>query len=338
MRIANVMFGRGLGGIEQAFLDMNEALLLAGHEVLAVTHPLAEINPQITGNVEHHTVANHGNWDIFASQKLRKIYTKWQPAAIISHGNRALNLNHRAKGSALNIGVTHNYKLQHFNKLDAVFATTGDLEALTKRKSPQIKRIAKIPNMIRLPEQVPPGDNAVPVIGAMGRFVPKKGMHLLLEAMQRLAEQDVRCKLIIGGGGAEERNLKNQAKKLGIADRVEFIGWVEDKTAFFTQIDVFCLPSTHEPFGIVLLEAMAYGRPVVGFATEGPSDIVRGTEVLLVPLEDVGTLASSLEVVLADADRQRAMVESARKLVETEYALPVVSQKIDSALKGWLEA
>lgn len=337
MRIANVMFGRGLGGIEQAFLDYNEALLLAGYEVLAITHPLASVIPQITGKLDHDTVANYGNWDPFAVRRLRKIYGKWRPDAVISHGNRALNLNDRARRQALHIGVTHNYRHKHFGKLDAVFATTADLERYVRHRMPSLQRIARIPNMVRAHPRVPPSGNTVPVIGTMGRFIHKKGMHLLMEAVQQLKARGVDCRLHIGGSGQEDRRLRALAKKLGIADRTTFVGWVEDKAAFFERMDVFCLSSLDEPFGIVVLEAMAYGRPIVSFSTKGPTDILGKGEAVLVPLGDVPAMAQALAALLQDSDRRESMTTAARQRFEAEYALPVVSQKIDATLKAWLQ-
>jgi glycosyltransferase involved in cell wall biosynthesis len=334
MRIANVMFGRGRGGIEQAFLDYNEALLMAGHEVLAITHPLALMNTQITGQLEHATVSNYGNWDIFSAKKLAKIYRNWKPDVMISHGNRALNLNHAAAESAMHLGVTHNYQLKHFGKVDAVFATTQSLESRVLELFPHMP-VARIPNMVRLaPGRAERAPGPI-VIGAMGRMVAKKGFDLLLQAMQKLHAQQPDVKLLLGGDGPLLRVLKKQVKESGLQEVVTFAGWVEDKTTFFEQVDIFCLPSLHEPFGIVLLEAMAHHVPVISFASEGPRDIIQHDEAWLIAAGDVDKLAEALaKLAQSEADRA-ALRERGHALVENNYAMPVISQHMDKALQAF---
>lgn len=329
------MFGRGQGGIEQAFLDYNEALLLAGHKVLAVTHPLAIVNTQITGQLRHAAVTNYGNWDRLCARRLRRLYEEWRPDVLISHGNRALHLNHHSRYDALHVGITHNYNLKHFDLLDAVIATTSDL-VKGAAEVVATDKVVEIPNMVRVPKNAPRPLGGVPVIGAMGRMVAKKGFELLLQALVALKVNKQPFHLLLAGEGPEQRNLKREVKRLGLEKDITFMDWVDDQSEFFSQIDVFCLPSLHEPFGIVLLEAMAFGRPVVAFASEGPSAIVQNDEAWLVPVGDVEKLAQVLEALLQSPADQEALIERGRHLVDEKYALPVVSRKIDVALRRWL--
>lgn len=335
MRIANVMFSRGLGGIEQAFLDYNDALLLAGHDVLAVTHPVAEINTHIRGELEHFTLSNLGSWDPLAALRLSKEYTRWQPDIIISHGNRAIQLNYRTKHAAYHIAVTHNYHLQHMQKVNGIFAITAELKETALQKTHSSAPVEIIPNMMTLPEILPQSQGKVPVIGCLGRMIPKKGFHLLIEAVTELHRKGYDFRLILGGDGEDRPQLEQQVERNGLNEKVTFSGWVKDKQSFFEEIDIFCLPSTHEPFGIVLLEAMAFGRPVVSFATEGPRDIIRHQEALLARPGDASDLALNLEKLISDMALQATLREKGRHLVETKYALPIVSAKIDAVLKQW---
>src|SRR6202034_4671627 len=99
-------------------------------------------------------------------------------------------------------------------------------------------------------------------------------------------------KAVLAGEGEEEGALRDLAREKGLGEELRFAGWVTDKQAFFDSIDLFCLPSHHEPFGIVLLEAMAQGLPVVATASEGPSEILEAGEPgVLVPTNDAGALA-----------------------------------------------
>jgi glycosyltransferase involved in cell wall biosynthesis len=334
MKIANIMFGRGLGGIEQAFLDYNEALLLAGHEVLAVSHPLAAINPEISGNLTHETISNRGSWDILSAARLRKLYRQWQPDFLISHGNRAISLNLLANHQSIHLGVTHNYHLRRFSRLDGVIAITNNLRDAAINAGVHDNRIHLLPNMVRLPEHAPSqAIHTPPVIGAMGRLIEKKGFHLLLRAASLLMQRDIEFKLIIGGTGSLESQLKQQAQQLGLQSHVTFLGWVGDKRDFFDQIDLFCLPSLHEPFGIVLLEAMAHNRPVVGFSSEGPREIIQNNEAMLVENGNVEALAEALAAQLAHPENLAMMGTAGREFVAENYVLHKVSIQLNSILK-----
>ena len=220
------MFGRDLGGIEQAFLDYNDALKLAGHEVLAVTHPLAQINFNITGDVSYRSLNNLGKWDFTAAAKLKKILKDFKPHATITHGNRALGLTHKAgKHAGLHIGVTHNYNIKHFSKLDLVFAITKDLQRVVVESGIPTSHIVRIPNMIKLPEQLPERlskrEGEPLVIGSMGRFVAKKGFDHLIEAAAKLSVMTrLPFKVIIGGDGEEKETLQALIKKFKLEDKV----------------------------------------------------------------------------------------------------------------------
>lgn len=344
MRIANLMFGRELGGIEQAFLDYNEALLMAGHEVLAVTHPLAQVNSRITGNLSYKTLANLGSWDVGSALKLRALLKEFRPDATITHGNRALLLARKAKKYAgLHVGVTHNYHLKYFDRLDLVFATTKDLQSKVVESGIPLSHIVRIPNMVRLPEK--PIEHKVKkdgdtlIIGSMGRMIERKGFAQLIEAMAKIkAFTRVPFKLVIGGDGEEKTALEKLVKKHKLENHVEFCGWVTDKADFFQRCDVFCLPSLHEPFGIVLLEAMAYSTPIVAYDCEGPHDIFMAhpDAGMLCPVGDIGGLADRLTGLLQNPAKRKFLTTQARAAVEKEYSMQVVSQKIDTALKRYI--
>lgn len=335
MKIVNVMFGRGLGGIEQAFLDYNEALALAGHEVLAITHPLAAINPDISGKLTHMTLSNHGSWDFFAAKALKKLYIEWQPDVVFCHGNRAISLNLLAKPSAKLIGITHNYQLRRFPKLHHVIAITHQLKDAAIKAGVAPENISVIPNMVRLPDAtlLTQSEPHFPlIIGTMGRMVEKKGFHLLLEAAAILKQRGHHFQIHLGGTGAMDAALRKKAKNFDISEEVRFLGWVADKAAFFNNIDVFCLPSLHEPFGIVLLEAMAHGKAVIGFASEGPSEIIQNQEAVLVENGNVLALAEALTEAVQRPDLLATAAAKGKDLVAREYALPAISKKLSTML------
>lgn len=109
---------------------------------------------------------------------------------------------------------------------------------------------------------------------------------------------------MILGSGRLEQDLKSLARELGIGDRVLFLGQVPDARRYFRAFDVFALSSDHEPFGMVLLEAMAAGVPLLATACGGAKEVVEGVGILF-PLGDAEHLAQGLQHLAAMDEQQR---------------------------------
>jgi glycosyltransferase involved in cell wall biosynthesis len=141
----------------------------------------------------------------------------------------------------------------------------------------------------------------VPVIGNVGRLHPDKDQTTLLAgfaaALPRLPAGTL---LAIAGSGPLDGALKAQAASLGIANRTHFLGQVPDVRRLFSAFDLFVLSSDHEPFGMVLLEAMAAGVPVMATNCGGAPEVI-GDLARLFPLRDAATLADKLVVFFASA-------------------------------------
>lgn len=340
MLVVNAMFSRGLGGIEQAFIDYCTALKHQGHDVIALVHPKAAVKKDLLRMTDGkhfiiREIGNAGQWDIWASGRARSLLRKKRPDVVIAHGNRAVTLLRKATSLICPlVGVTHNYSHKHLVGIDAVIAITKDLQRHIIEAGQPEDTVYIIPNMIhqRLRSGHPYHDP--PVIGTMGRFVEKKGMDHFLEALAELASMDVLFKAVIGGSGEEEKKLKERCASLKLGQRVTFTGWVENKQDFFKSIDIFCLPSHHEPFGIVLLEAFNHHVPVITTDTEGPSEIVtHGENGLVVAKGDVIAMAKAIKRLTVQKNVANNLAEQAQKTLKQRYALEVVSKKLDKALE-----
>ncbi len=336
MNIVTIMMGRNLGGLEQAFLDYNAALTARGHRVMAIMHPNSKLCAQAEAqNTQLELVSAWGQWDIFASMRIRKLIADFAPDAAIAHGNRALHLMHRAaKGICPVIPVANNYHLQHFAKFDSAFTVTEDLRQAAIAKGISPERVYTIPNTIQILQLPPrPLRRMPPVIGAMGRFVEKKGFGDYLQAIAILKERGIEFRAVLGGTGELESDLKQLAEQLGILDVLQFLGWVENKQDFYRSIDVFCLPSLHEPFGIVLLEAFAHKVPVVTTDSEGPAQIAtHGTHALIAPRRNPDILADAMAQLLEDGRFADVMSQNAFALVKQAYSMEVAGKKLENAL------
>lgn len=143
------------------------------------------------------------------------------------------------------------------------------------------------------------------VVGNVGRLHPDKDQATLLKGFALALKQlPTESRLAILGTGRLERDLKALARELGIADKVLFLGQVPDARRYFRAFDVFALSSDHEPFGMVLLEAMAAGVPLLATACGGAREVVEGVGILF-PLGDAEHLAQGLEHLAAMDPQQR---------------------------------
>ncbi len=338
MRILNAMFGRKKGGIEQAFIDYTRALSGEGHEVVTLTYPDAPVIQNLPAdNSKHLTITNFGQFDPIAVWKLKQIIKETNPDIIITHGNRATTLLNNASKSVPVVGVCHNYNLKHLMHCDALITITNDLRKLLLKRGKPYNDTFCIPNMIYIPKDLPNRKierRELPIIGAMGRFVEKKGFHYYLESLKILKDKGLDFKAVLAGEGVEEEALKEQAKKLNIDDKLEFVGWVEKKEEFFESIDIFCVPSLHEPFGIVLLEAMLNQVPLVTTDTEGPIEIVRPYfDCMMAQTSCAKSLSMAIERFILDAEFSKKMSDQALNTVKTRFSVDVVGRQITSCLE-----
>jgi glycogen(starch) synthase len=164
-----------------------------------------------------------------------------------------------------------------------------------------------------------PEVHARPYVLGLGRLVPQKGFDLLIDAFERTAADHPDVDLVLAGEGPERQALEARAHAGRVSDRIVFLGGVPAERAFalFRGAAGFVLPSRHEPQGIVLLEAMAAGCPVIATRVGGVPETIRdGENGLLVAGEDVEAVANGLAALLQHPEAGRARAERASADVE----------------------
>ncbi len=155
-------------------------------------------------------------------------------------------------------------------------------------------------------------DDTVVILQA-SRMQSWKGHHVHLQALAQLREVPNWVLWLVGGAqrSFETRylnGLRTQAADLGIADRVRFVDERDDVSQVMAAADIYCQPNTEpEPFGIVFLEALAAGLPVVACDVGGPSEVVDETCGVLVPSGDVEALSGTLLHLIGDGDKRRRL-------------------------------
>ena len=155
----------------------------------------------------------------------------------------------------------------------------------------------------------------------VGRIVPEKGLAHLLQAMTRM---NVPARLIVNGDGPERLPMESLVRQLGLEERVEFIGWTapDGLRASYAAADVVVVPSLWpEPFGLVGIEAMAHGKPVVAFRSGAiPEWLDDGTTGYAVATGDVDGLARRLDELIGDRGLRAGMGRAARARAMRDFS------------------
>lgn len=220
----------------------------------------------------------------------------------------------------------------------AVIANSRGTAASLRLRSSGTVEVVGCPVVVPTEVPAPPGG---PVFTVVGRLSPFKGQDLVLRAFATIVrEGDVSgARLRLVGGAlferdiAFEQHLRTLAQDLSVADRVDFVGHVDDVVGEFARCDVAVHGSVlEEGFGQVVVEAMAAGRPVVASAAGGPSEIItHGVDGLLVTPGDLDALTSAMRRTALDgALRTRLGVAGRRRAAS--FALPVIVEQLERAL------
>ena len=340
LTVLNIMLGKSLGGIEQAFVDYLIAFDNLNHKSVGIISKAARIKKKIPPHIKIKKIFNFGEWDIFASMRLKKIINKLQPNIIITHGRRAAKLVKPVAKKIPVIGITHNYSLDYLLELNYIFATTQHLTIQLTNLGYDPAKIFHVPNMINLnstkihtkPLQVK--FRKPPVIGAMGRFVKKKGFDIFIKALSILKDEGIKFHAVIAGDGEEKPHLKELVETLHLTEIISFPGWIINKENFLSSIDIFCLPSTHEPFGIVLLEALLHSKPTVSFKSEGPSEIgTDNKDLLFAELGNERDLAEKIKLLLSKKSLAFKLATAGNILIKEKYSLDVIQNSLDRFIK-----
>ncbi|RLC80645.1 MAG: hypothetical protein DRI61_05320 [Chloroflexi bacterium] len=179
----------------------------------------------------------------------------------------------------------------------------------------------------------------VPVVGMVGRLRPWKGQDRFLRVLA-LVHQNVPdvWGVVVGGtpfnvDAEYPRRLRELAQALGVANKVVFTGHLEDIRPALAAMDVFVHPGDPEPFGLVNIEAMAMGKPVIAFAHGAlPEIVVDGETGILIPPENEISMAMAVEELLLDPSRRYQMGSAGRKRVEEFFDIHQVVKQIEQEL------
>ena len=346
MKILQVMFSRGQGGLERVFPDHAELLAQRGHAVhcliaddAACTPQLRELVARSQERIVLHVMPARG-WNRWLLRwRLRRLVSTIAPEAIVVHGAKAVSrMQGLQSGSVPLIAVTHNASARLAKATHLIALTQGMRELFVARGFPPA-RIHEIPNPLPMRvADLPKPSASVPKpplqIGLLCRLVQKKGVDVFLRGFRMALDRGLQAQALIGGDGPERERLEALARKLGLETQVRFAGWVGEADAFYRSIDWFCIPSRDEPFGLVALESFAHGVPVLASSVGGLAEIVTdGVNGLRFRADDPAALAAALLQAQQQADRVPALCEFAYASLE-RYRPEAIAARIEASIQA----
>jgi len=178
------------------------------------------------------------------------------------------------------------------------------------------------------------------IILSIGYLIKRKAHQYVIKSLSKLISKYPNIIYLIGGDGPEEKKLKEQVKKENLEEYVRFFGRVnrEKVISLMSSCQVFVLPSWDEAFGVVYLEAMANGKPVIACRGEGPEDFIKNKDTgILVKPKDIDSLIEAIDFLLSNPEKAQEIGNQARKLVFENYTWAKAVQKIIKVYQNILE-
>jgi glycosyltransferase involved in cell wall biosynthesis len=260
--------------------------------------------------------------DLVTPWKLARIAATEQPDVILGWMNRACRILPR--GPWANVGrLGGYYNLKYYRRCAHLICNTPDIAAYVVREGFKAANVHYIPNFCPVSPEAPvdrdaldtPADAKVLLI--LARLHEAKGIDTALKALVEIPD----AILWIAGEGPLETELKRLAADLGVAARVRFLGWRDDRSALLRAADICLVPSRFEPFGNVVVNAWAHDVPVIACASQGPDFLIEdGVNGVKTPVDDAHALASAVRGLLADAPLARKLIAGGRARVAREFS------------------
>jgi glycosyltransferase involved in cell wall biosynthesis len=330
MKVIQFHFGKD-GGAERFFTHLVNAFARRGIEQTSIIRPGRAWRRDIEGStriLESH-FRNLSLDRLLLPIKAMRLAKQEKPDALIAWAPRASELM-PAYPDCVKISRLGDYppKLSYFKNTDIIVCNTPGIADHVKKLGWD-RRVEVISNFTDTEIVAPIARSAVdtpegvPLVMSMGRFVRRKGFHTLIEAVALLPG----TWLWLAGDGEEREALENLAREKGIINRTRFLGWQGDARPYVAAVDLFVMPSNHEPLGNVILEAWAQKRPVVSSRSEGPSWFMRdGENGLLVDIDDVPGFARAMQQVLTDPALAQDLITGGYGTLMEQFSEEAVSR------------
>jgi len=358
MRILQISSARHFGGGERHFVDLTNGLSQRGHQIFVATPPRSPILPELPPNIRENSfklsasnVANLGK-----ALGLRRFVREHDIQIVHAHMAKDYPLAALAAGGATNprLVLTRHVlfpmsNLHHLTRrrVARVIAVSQSVAASIRTQGIfQDDQIAVVPNGIDLArfQAFSRRDPARKLrVALLGELTPNKGQIEFVRAAQTVAAEIDNVEFVIAGcdnsdGGAYGRELKQLIGRAGLGDRIEVVESRIEVAEFLSRTDLLVSASRSEAFGLVIVEAMAAGVPVVATATDGAREIISNGETgILVAIDDVGELAAAIWRLLKNPEERRRIADNARQMVLERFSLDRMISQTEAVYRDVLQ-
>lgn len=334
MRVLQVMAGAQHGGAEAFFVRLTVALAEAGIETRAVIRPFHHRSEALRDSGVAVTELPFGGWfDFVTRRKLAAEIAVFAPDVVLSWMNRGTSFvpkprKRNGHRQFIHVGrLGGYYSLKYYRNCHHLIGNTRDIVDYIIRSGWPAGRAHYLPNFAEetsappLPRATFDTPEGVPLFLGLGRLHRNKGFDVVLDALAMLPN----AHLWLAGEGPLRRTLAAQAERLGIVNRVRFLGWRRDVAALMASADALVCSSRHEPLGNIVIEAWHHGLPVIAADALGPAALIEsGTTGMLVPREDAGALAAAMAKVAADKTLAASLVKAGRAAYGRQFSKQAV--------------
>ena len=332
IRVAQVLAGAEQGGAENFFVrlvsGLNERSELS--EKAFIRNHAHRVESLRNNGVDTTGLRFGGKLDLLGKWQYQRALKQFNPDIVMTWMGRASSTTPASKDYVLVNRLGHYYKLKYYNHSDYwVGISRGICQHMIDGGFPK-ERVVYIPNFADETPVTPiPRDSFNtpldrPLILAAGRLHENKGFDVLLHSLQQIPN----AILWLAGAGPEEANLKALCHKLGLDERVRFLGWRTDVTTLMASVDLFVCPSRHEGLGSIVMESWAHRCPIIATNSQGPGEaITDGISGLLTPIDDADALANAIGKVLESDDLRRALIEGGTRVYAEGYSKTHIVQQ-----------
>lgn len=344
MRVVAHNGARITGGAERATVLLLSGLQSRGHDVLLMCNDEAVANYSETVGVQSKIAPIGGDLSLIHARRFAASLAAEKPDALIVGTWKKLFFASwaarrvRAGKVIARVGLEsdtprsakYRYALRHWT--DAVVVNAGRMaESFVDLDGFGPQKVRVIHNGVVVPERrSSPGELRrelgiqvdVPVVGTVARLVSQKRIDRLLRAFAQLPN-NYHC--VIAGDGDERESLTRLSASLGLSGRVHFLGHRENKGDVLDALDLFVLTSDREGLSNAMLEAMAFGLPIVSTPVSGAGEALlpdlEGRAPGLISTFDETSVAASIASLLGEPELRRRMGEAARTIAATRFSL-----------------
>ncbi len=341
MRLLHSIAGGRHGGAERFFIDLVRALSRRGVDQHAVSRPFKQRLKQLTSlNCEVTQAQMGGLFDWSSQGKANGAAAAFAPNINLAWMSRGARYS--PKGPWVTVGrLGGYYKLKYYRHCDHLICNTPNLVRYCVDNGWPEDRVDYIPNFSPKVDVEPVDRQSLSTpIGAtvllvLARLEKTKSVNVAIKALTNLPE----LHLWIAGEGSCERDLRALAASLGVAERVNFLGWREDREALLRSADICLVPSSHEPFGNVVVNAWANRTPVIATVSEGPSFLIKDeANGLLVPVGDSSALADAVSRVMSQQELAYSLVVGGEAAMSESFSEEAVASAYIGLFKRLIQA